>query len=185
MLISCASQEFKNSEGASTSSRKGSTEQDKSPGQPSGELPPPTKTINGRNLNLVRAMEGGACKDDERGAKGVFLIYANPDDIERIKKEQGNDVFGQFEQQIRDFSLIGFQKAVTESNLGVDPFALDAADAHRKAANDLAEKFSRSIADSVEEFSRTTTLNIDVEPLRRSFEIYIDGCEATHLHDNP
>jgi len=130
-------------------------------------------------------MEGGACKDDERGAKGVFLVYANSEDIERIKKEQGNDVFGGFERQIRDFSLVGFQKAVTESNLGVDPFALDANDAQRKAADELAEKFSRNIAETVKDFNRATTLTIDVEPLRRSFVIYINGCEATHLHDNP
>ena len=184
MLVSCASLDIKHPKDTTGDSSDSSAEWDKKPAQPSEELLPHTKYKNGQVLNLVRAMEGGACKDDERGAKGVFLVYANPDDIERIKKEQGDDVFGRFERQIRDFSLVSFQKAVTESNLGVDPFALDANDAQRKAADELAEKFSQNIADTVKEFIRTTTLNIDVEPLRSSFLIYIDGCEATHLHDD-
>ena len=128
-------------------------------------------------------MEGGACQDDDRGAKGVFLVYADPEAIERIKNEQGNEVFGQFERQIRDFSLQAFRKAVLESNLTLDPFALDANDAQQKAANGLAEKFIKNIAQAVKEFHSRTTLTIDIEPFRRSFIFYFNGCDATHLHE--
>ena len=151
----------------------------------SGEVLPHSKIKNGIELNLVRVMEGGACKDDNYGARGVFLVYANPNDVERIKAEKGNDVFGDFEKQIRDFALLAFQKAVIESDLTLDPFALDANDAQHKAANDLTKKFSENVSGDIDAFIRETGLNIDVEPLRRSFIFYMDGCEATHLHDDP
>jgi len=76
----------------------------------------PAMAINkaGKSLSLVKIMEGGACKNMREGAKGTFLLYADPDDIERIKKQQGKQAFAKFEQKITDFSVFALQKAVKQ-----------------------------------------------------------------------
>lgn len=183
ILASCASQQKKHpQETVSEQAQEKDASSDTLPSQ-SGNTLPHSKNKNGLTLNLVRVMEGGACKDDDHGARGVFLVYANPADVERIKAEQGDAVFSDFEKEIQDFSLISFQKAVVDSDLTVDPFALDINDAQRKAANNLARNFNAHVAKSIDAFIQETGLNIDIEPLRRSFIFYTDGCEATHLHD--
>ncbi len=185
ILASCTNQQTKEPRTKQDKPVAENTEPSNGPPTQSGEVLPHSKIKNGIELSLVRVMEGGACKDDNYGARGVFLVYANPNDIERIKAEEGKAVFGNFEKQIRDFALLAFQKAVIDSDLTIDPFALDANDAQRKAADDLTKKFSANVADDIDAFTRETGLNADVEPLRRSFIFYMDGCEATHLHDNP
>ncbi len=184
-LASCASQQNKDpQETVTEQTQETDTASDTLPSQ-SGNTLPHSKNKNGLTLSLVRVMEGGACKDDDHGARGVFLVYANPADVKRIKAEQGDAVFSEFEKEIQDFSLLSFQKAVVNSDLAIDPFALDSNDAQRKVANDLARKFKAHVAKSIDAFIGETGLNIDIEPLRRSFIFYTDGCEATHLHDNP
>lgn len=45
-----------------------------------------SKLKMGKSLQLVRIMEGGACKNTQQGAFGLFKLYANLDDIKRIKR---------------------------------------------------------------------------------------------------
>ncbi len=71
---------------------------------------------DGKLLQLVRTMEGGACKNDQQGATGLFKLYANADDIERIKQTQGAEIFADFEIHIQDFSMLALQQAVKRLN---------------------------------------------------------------------
>ena len=72
--------------------------------QNSAQDPPLTLLKDDKTLNLVRIMDGGACKNDFQGAKGAFLVYADPADIERIKGEKGPQIFSDFEIKIQAFA---------------------------------------------------------------------------------
>ena len=78
---------------------KQSTPFDQDSGFFSGQNPAMTIIKSGKTLNLVRIMDGAACKNEFEGAKGSFLLYADPTDIERIKREQGVKVFTEFENK--------------------------------------------------------------------------------------
>lgn len=145
-------------------------------------FPPHSKRKGSELLQLVRLMEGGACKNDYQGAKGIFLLYSSPTDIERIKSEQGKQVFVDFEKQIQKFSLVAFNQAVKATNIVQNPFALDSDDAQRKVAVELIRNFSDAVANYIEDFQEKTKLTIDVVPFAQSFEFFINGCEATHIH---
>jgi hypothetical protein len=43
---------------------------------------------------------------------GLFKLYANLDDIKRIKQAQGSEVFADFELSIQNFSMHALQQAV-------------------------------------------------------------------------
>ena len=62
----------------------------------SGQNPPMTIMKGEKKLNLVRIMDGGICKNEFQGAKGAFLLYADSNDIERIKREKGAAIFSDF-----------------------------------------------------------------------------------------
>lgn len=64
--------------------------------QMSGQNPPMTIMKGEKKLNLVRIMDSGICKNESQGAKGDFLLYADPNDIERIKREKGAAIFSAF-----------------------------------------------------------------------------------------
>ncbi len=66
-------------------------------------------------------MDGGACKNDFQGAKGAFLLYADPADIDRIKREKGPRIFSDFENKIQAFSTDALQEAINATNLAEDP----------------------------------------------------------------
>ncbi|MDP3589048.1 MAG: hypothetical protein Q8R54_00730, partial [Methylobacter sp.] len=87
-LAACSSQEVKQDTKAMPAPDKSSAMIDDS-AQDSGQNPPLTQAKGDKTLNLVRIMDGGACKNDYQGAKGAFLLYADPADIERIKSEKG------------------------------------------------------------------------------------------------
>jgi len=148
--------------------------------QPSGQNPPLTLIKGDKTLNLVRVMDGGACKNDYQGAKGAFLVYADPADIERIKREKGAQIFGNFETQIQSFSIQALQDAINATNLAEDPFALGADEAQEKLTKQLSNHFRNSIADAVKLFQKETTLTVDVVPFAPSLIFYQQGCEATH-----
>lgn len=176
LLASCATREIE--PGKSDEPASSARPSVKQFPQDTGETPPPRKKIkDGRQLELVRMMDGGVCKNDDQGAKGIFLLYANADDIARIKDEQGEAVFGDFETEIREFSLKAFQKAVMDTNIGYDPFALDTDDAQRKLTDKLINEFNTAVDGDMQEFERKTTLAIDIEPFRRSFVFYLNACE--------
>lgn len=149
--------------------------------QSSGQNPPLTWVKDDKTLNLVRIMDGGACKNDFQGAKGAFLVYADPADIERIKREKGTQIFSDFENKIQALSTEALQQAINATNLAEDPFALGADEAQEKLTKQLSNNFRNSIADAVNLFQKETTLTIDIVPFTPSFIFYQQGCEATHL----
>lgn len=149
--------------------------------QSSGQNPPLTLLKGDKTLNLVRIMDGGACKNDFQGAKGSFLVYADPADIERIKREKGSQIFSDFENKIQNFSTAALQEAINATNLAEDPFALGADEAQEKLVKQLSNNFRSSVADAVNLFQKETTLTIDVVPFAPSFMFYQQGCAATHL----
>ncbi|MGZ4955834.1 MAG: hypothetical protein ACXV8Q_12030 [Methylobacter sp.] len=148
--------------------------------QMSGQNPPLTWTKGNTTLNLVRIMDGGVCKNDFQGVKGAFLLYADPTDIERIKREKGPQIFGDFENKIQTLATEALQEAINATNLAEDPFALGADEAQEKLTKQLSINFRNSVANPIKLFQKETTLTIDVVPFAPSFTFYQQGCEATH-----
>ncbi len=177
-LVACSNQEIK----PDTSSTLASGKLPAIPGdsaQNSGQNPPLTLIKEDKTLDLVRIMDGGACKNDFQGAKGAFLIYADPVDIARIKREKGTQVFSDFESKIQTFSTAALQEAINATNLAEDPFALGADQAQEKLASLLSTNFQNSVANDVKLFQNTTSLTIAVAPFTPSFIFYQQGCAAT------
>lgn len=143
----------------------------------------PDMTIDkqGNTLNLVRIMDGGVCKNDREGVKGVFLLYADPADMERIKRDQGEKIFGEFETQIQDLAAQALHDAVDKTNFSADPFALDAEEARQRLAQQLDKNFRAAIAARIAEFEKATTLAIDIAVFRPSLSFYQQGCDASRL----
>jgi len=180
LLTACSTQEVKQDTKAAPAPDKSPAIIDDS-AQGSGQNPPLTLIKADTTLSLVRIMDGGACKNDYQGAKGAFLLYADPADIERIKAEKGPQIFSDFENKIQIFSSQALQEAVNATNLAEDPFALGADEAQQKLTKELSNNFRNSVADAVNRFQKETTLTIDVVPFAPSFIFYQQGCEATHL----
>jgi FKBP-type peptidyl-prolyl cis-trans isomerase (trigger factor) len=149
--------------------------------QNSGLNPAMTLLKNNIKLNLVRVMDGGACKNELQGAKGTFLIYADSADIERIKREKGPKVFGEFENKIQAFASSALQDAINATNLNENPFSLGADETQEQLTKQLLNNFLNSVAKPIKQFRTETTLNIDVQPFPPSFMFYQHGCDATHL----
>jgi hypothetical protein len=150
----------------------------------SDKNPPLTMMKGAKKLNLVRVMDGGACKNELQGVKGTFLLYANQDDIERIKTSKGTKVFSEFENQIQALSTDALQQAINESNLAEDPFALGEEEAQEKLAKQLSQNFLAAIATPLSAFEKETTLTIAITPFTPSFIFYQKGCEALQADDN-
>jgi hypothetical protein len=146
-----------------------------------GQNPPMSITKGGKQLNLVRIMDGEICKNEYQGAKGAFLLYADPNDIERIKREKGAAVFSAFETKIQNISGDVLQEAIDKTNLSEDPFTLGEDEAQQKLANKLANNFHSAASDAVDTFQKETTLTIDITAFRPSLIFYQKGCEATHI----
>ena len=145
-------------------------------------IPPPILEFGSKQLKLTRIMEGGACKNEREGTKGIFLIYSDPADIKRIKAEQGTEIFAEFEKEIQDLSLLALNQAVQSTEIRVDPFALDQSDAQSKVFMRLAKAFRLAITKDITDFQQKTSLAIEIIPYKRTFEFYINNCEATHSH---
>jgi len=148
-------------------------------------LPAPDLTIvkDGKTLKLVRIMEGGACKNNQQGAVGMFRLYAAPEDIERIKKNQGARVFADFEVLIEAFSMLTLQQAIDRLDFPNDAYATrNEGEVQQKLADELANLFINLIADDIAEFEAETQLTIAVKPLPDSLQVYLKGCETPHDH---
>lgn len=144
---------------------------------------PPLKIIkDDKALNLVRIMDGGICKNDFQGAKGEFLIYADPNDIERIKREKTPEIFKDFENKIQVFSTQVLQEAIDATNLAEDPFSLGEDEAQQKLATQLVNNFRNAVKPAVKAFQKETTLTIDVAPFSPSFVFYQKGCDMTRIN---
>lgn len=153
--------------------------------QLSGKNPPLTLEKSGKKLNLVRIMDGGACKNDLQGVKGVFLLYANPDDVERIKKSKGTQVFSDFEGKIQMISTEALQQAINDSNLDEDPFSLGEEEAQLKLAKQLTENFLNAVSEPITAFEKETTLTIAITTFTPSFVFFQKGCDAIRMDENP
>ncbi|MDP3876662.1 MAG: hypothetical protein Q8Q50_06745 [Methylobacter sp.] len=149
--------------------------------QDSGQNPPMTVIKDDKNLNLVRIMDGGACKNDFQGTKGVFLVYAYPNDIERIKRDKGPKIFAEFEDEIQHLSTDALQDAINATNLAEDPFSLGADEAQEKLSKQFSTHFRSSIAKPIATFQQKTTLTIDIMPFLPSLFFYQQGCDAKRL----
>lgn len=143
--------------------------------------PPLTLIKDGKTLNMVRVMDGAACKDEYQGVKGTFLLYAEPSDIERIKREKGSKVFADFENRIQTLATDALQHATDATNFAEDPFALGAEEARQKLASQLSQNFQQSIDNEIKRFYQETTLMIDIVTFQPSLTFYQKGCEATIL----
>ncbi len=179
-LVSCASDHGVKKSGSTELPQNTMTQPEIESSHDYSFSPPTSIKKRGKTLRLVKAMEGGSCKNDNQGAKGLFLLYADPDDFERIKLEKGNAVFADFEKQIHAFSLTAFDNAVKSTNIAIDPFAFDPKDVQSKLSNKLAEAFKLNVNKDIAAFEAKTSLTIDVIAYKRFFKFYIDNCEATH-----
>ncbi len=135
-----------------------------------------TKVKAGKSLKLVRLMEGGACKNPQQGAAGLFRLYASPADISRIIQQQGSGVFADFALQIQHFSIRALQQSIRQ----LDFHAADTAQQPLK--QELTQLFSELIAEDISLFTTHTTLTIDVSPQQDAWRIYLEACETAHEH---
>jgi hypothetical protein len=143
--------------------------------------PPLTITKNGKPLNLVRIMDGGVCKNELQGASGSFLVYADPHDIERIKKEKPKEIFKDFETKIQSFSTEILQQAINQTNLTADPFSLGDDVMQERLAEQLIKNFHEAATRPLSAFTRETTLMIEVTPFPPSLTFYQKGCDMTRF----
>ena len=186
-LAACSNQEIK--QDATTTSHN-TTATDKSPTmeneaeQMSSQNPPMTIMKSDKKLNLVRIMDGGICKNEFQGAKGAFLLYADPSDIDRIKREKGATVFSAFETKIQNLSGDVLLEAIDKTNLSEDPFALGEDEAQQKLAKKLTHNFRNAATGAIDTFQKETTLTIDITAFPPSFIFYQKGCELSHVESN-
>lgn len=169
------------------------TPQDESTAQPvepdasssmSEQTPPSTWLRQNKTLRLVRVMDGGACKNTLQGARGAFLLYAEPADVERIKNEQGTKVFSGFEKKIETFSAEALQKAVNAINFEEDPFSLGEDESQQKLIQQLSTQFRHAVEPSLINFTNETSLLVDIVPFVPSFDFLQKGCDAPRLQAN-
>ena len=129
----------------------------------------------------MRILDGGMCKNDYQGAKGTFLLYADANDIERIKKQKGSAIFKTFESKIQEISGSILQTAIDNTNLAEDPFSLGADDAQQKLATQLMNNFNDAATVPVTKFQKETTLTIDITAFQPSLVFFQKGCDETKL----
>ncbi len=145
------------------------------------DVPPMTTIKAGKDLNLVRTLEGGACKNDQQGVFGMFLLYADINDIERIKQNKGAQIFSTYDKTIEKFSLVALQKAVQETDFAVNP-KIETDKSQQKIIRQLAKHFRIAVANTINSFQEETTLMIDVSPFTSSFILYTEGCELDRIN---
>ncbi|MGZ8227682.1 MAG: hypothetical protein ACXWT3_13760 [Methylococcaceae bacterium] len=149
--------------------------------QASGQNPPMTVVKGDKTLNLVRLMDGGICKNPLEGTKGSFLVYADPEDIKRIKRDKGEQIFSDFEAKIQHLASEALGEAVEKTNLSEDPFALGNDEAQEKLAKQLSGSFHEAIAEPINAFQKETSLTIDVVAYPPSFIFFQKGCDTSYL----
>jgi hypothetical protein len=144
--------------------------------------PPPTIFKGNKSLSLVRIMDGAVCKNDQQGAQGEFLLYADSADIDRIKRDKGDKVFSEFEHKIEAFSADVFDGVINTANMAEDPFALGEFEANQKLAEQVANNFKAAVVGEIDRFQQETTLTIDVVAFPASFTFYRKGCDINKMN---
>ena len=173
-LAACSSQEVKQETLNNNASKDTATIVAKK-NQPFNEQSPPMTIMkDGKTLNLVRIMDGGICKNEFQGAKGVFLLYVDPNDIKRIKEQKGAAIFSTFETD-------ALHAAIDQMNLSEDPFSLGEDEARQKLAQKLMYQFRNASTDIIASFEKKTSLTIDITAFPPSLEFYQKGCDATTI----
>lgn len=143
--------------------------------------PPLTTKKNGKTLNLVRIMDGGTCKNELQGVSGSFLLYADPHDIERIRREKPKEIFKDFEEKIQHFTSEILGLAADQTNLSIDPFSLGDDVTQQNLAVQLTKNFRNAALRPLATFTHETTLTIDVMPFSPSLVFYQKGCDASRF----
>lgn len=183
LLSACATQPAQrqniNAEETKTKSRP--QEEALPPGYDASINPPLTITKGGKTLNLVRIMDGGICKNELQGVNGSFLVYVDPQDLERIKREKPKEIFKDFETKIQNSSAEILEQAIDQTNLAVDPFALGDDVIQEKLAAQLTKNFQNAATKPLAAFTRETTLTIDIVPFPPSLIFYQKGCDTNHF----
>ena len=134
----------------------------------------------GKELKLVRMMEGGACNINRQGVIALFGLYANPDDIDRIKLLQGSGIFSSFESQIEAFSIRALQQTV--DGLSFQSSIKTKNNTQQQLSDRFSALFVDSIAKDITDFEAKTTLTIDVISQPDSITIYQNNCNTPHDH---
>jgi len=143
--------------------------------------PPLTRRKDGKILNLVRIMDGGICKNELQGVSGSFLVYADPQDIERIKREKPKEIFKDYEAKIQNFASEILEQAIEHTNLALDPFSLGDDVMQEKLSAQLTKNFHSAATHPLTDFARETTLTIDVTPFAPSLVFYQKGCDVSRF----
>jgi hypothetical protein len=179
-LAACSTQETKQDATTSDNSIADPIEKSQSAAdsglQISGKNPPLTIMKGKKKLTLVRIMDGGICKNETQGVKGSFLLYADPNDIKRIKQKKGTGVFRAFETKIQELTADVLHEAIEKTNLSEDPFALSEEDAQQKLVNELVKNFRIIAADPIKRFQKDTSLTIDIIAFPPSLVFYQKSC---------
>ena len=143
----------------------------------SEDVPSPTHVKEGRTLRLVRVMEGGVCKNEREGVDGLFLLYADTDDVDRIKITEGAQVFGDFEREIETISAMALQETIKGIYLGGDSVFPDSPTSQQNMLNEFELQFADTIESAIDAFQQKTSLTIDILPFIPSLYFYSEGCE--------
>jgi hypothetical protein len=156
--------------------------EDKAALELSKKQPDSTVMKAGKTLNLVRVLDGAVCKNDQQGALGEFLLYADPLDIDRIKQQKGEKIFHSFEQKIERFSAQVFESVINTTSMSEDPFALGEYEANQKLAKQVASSFKSAVADEIDKFQQETSLTIDITAFPAAFTFYRTGCDINKMN---
>lgn len=150
------------------------------PMETSEDVPSSSHVKEGRELRLVRVMEGGVCKNEREGVEGLFLLYADTDDVERIKIKEGTQIFGDFEREIEAIAAMALQETVKGIYLGGDSIFPDSPTSQQNMLNEFELQFVDTIESAIDDFQQKTTLTIDILPFLPSLYFYSEGCELGH-----
>lgn len=175
-LLSCATPRQERDQAGVAPEKPADAESSKPAGP---KVPPKTSVKKGQNLTLARIMEGGACNADDRGARGLFLVYVKSSDVERIKRERGTQVFEEFEHEIESLSLQALQESIDVINFDDNPFALDLEDALQREVQQLIAKFREFVEPGIDSFESNTGLTVDVVPFSPSLGFILDNCSSS------
>lgn len=141
--------------------------------------PPMTIQQAGGTMQLVRILDGGVCKNELQGVKGGFLLYADTEDMKRIKAEKGAKVFSEFEQTISDFSLVTLQTITQKINYALPLQQKNATGAQFPLTEHFTTLFGEAIAAPIARFQKATTLKIAIQPFAPELVFYQYNCDAT------
>lgn len=183
LLSACSTQPTQQpSSAAGVETESHSSQETQSDNNDASNDPPFTVIKDGKTLNLVRIMDGGICKNELQGASGAFLVYADPKDIERIKREKPKEIFKDFESRIQNFSSKVLERAVDQTNLSIDPFSLGDDVMQEKLAMQLTKNFRNAVSRPLAAFIHETSLTIDVTPFSPSLIFYQKGCDVSRFN---